>query len=79
MPSLFQKYITSPYYSDYGIYKLRFSFSTGSVSFGVNFRNYSDEYLLPFPEKWLFIGYRAKTGNNDIEASFSDLIIQSGE
>ncbi len=75
MPSGFQKYITGPYYTDYGIYKLRFFFSAGSLSFGVNFRNYTEQYPLAFSEKWLFIGYRAKTGNNDIEASFSDLII----
>lgn len=79
MPSGFQKYITGPYYTDYGIYNLRFFYSAGSLSFGVNFRNYAEQYPLAFSEKWLFIGYRAKTGNNDIEASFSDLIIQSDE
>ncbi len=79
MPGEFEKYLTASFIGDNGIYLLDLYYSAGSFNFAVNKRVFSEKYPLDYSEKWLFIGYRAKIGMNQIKASFSDLIIKSGE
>jgi hypothetical protein len=79
MPHEFETYLTASFTGDNGVYLLDLYYSAGAFNFAVNQRVFNEKYPLDYSEKWLFIGYRAKIGMNQIEASFSDLIIKSGE
>ncbi len=69
---------TQPIPSDPAVYKVEFTFSSGSITARVpkiayNFKSVA----VPSSEKWLFIGYRVVSGTNRIEAEFLNLAMQA--
>jgi len=60
------------------IYHLRFDFTSGTVKATVEPNAFvTNPISFPSAQKYLFIGYQLKNGNNRIDAEFLDLVIQS--
>ncbi len=75
MPGLDKITTTQPLNQGSG-YGIRFEFDAGSVRAVVLPNVFAtNTYPIPSAQKWLFIGFQAKNGNNRIDASFFDLTI----